>query len=162
MRKACIYPGTFDPITNGHIDIIKRALRFFDKVVVAVAINYSKKPFFDIEKRLEMVKISTSNLGNVEVKSFDNLLVDFCKNEKVATVIRGLRAVSDFEYELQMGYANASLWEEFETVYLMPTLQNAFISSSVVRSIAYYGGDVSHLVPKEILDYIKGVNASNI
>ncbi|NLK67054.1 MAG: pantetheine-phosphate adenylyltransferase [Campylobacteraceae bacterium] len=162
MRIACIYPGTFDPITNGHIDVIKRALRFFDKVVVAIAQNDSKKPFFSIEKRLEMVRLATESLGNVEVKSFDNLLIDFAKNEGIATVIRGLRAVSDFEYELQMGYANASLWDEFETVYLMPTLQNAFISSSVVRSIAYYGGDVSHLVPKEILEYLKEMNASNI
>lgn len=163
MRKACIYPGTFDPITNGHIDVIKRALRFFDKVVVAVALNDSKKPFFSIDKRLEMVKLATSNLcETIEVKSFNNLLIDFAKEEKIATVIRGLRAVSDFEYELQMGYANASLWDKFETVYLMPTLENAFISSSVVRSIAYHGGDVSHLVPKEILEFLKEINASNI
>lgn len=162
MRKACIYPGTFDPITNGHIDVIKRALRFFDKVVVAIAPNDVKKPFFDIEKRLEMVKLSTTNLGDVEVKSFDSLLVDFAKKEGIATVIRGLRAVSDFEYELQMGYANASLWDKFETVYLMPTLQNAFISSSIVRSIASHGGDVSHLVPNEILDFLKDFNESKI
>ncbi|QKF64709.1 pantetheine-phosphate adenylyltransferase [Campylobacter corcagiensis] len=162
MRKACIYPGTFDPITNGHIDVIKRALRFFDKVVVAIALNDAKKPFFSIDKRLEMVSLATSNLGDVEVKSFDTLLVDFAKKENIATVIRGLRAVSDFEYELQMGYANSSLWDKFETVYLMPTLQNAFISSSVVRSIAYHSGDVSHLVPKEILGYLKEINASHI
>lgn len=162
LRRACIYPGTFDPITNGHIDVIKRALRFFDKVVVAVALNDAKKPSFNIEKRLKMVKAATINLGNVEVVSFENLLVDFAKEQKIATVIRGLRAVSDFEYELQMGYANSSLWNEFETVYLMPTLQNAFISSSVVRSIFYHKGDISHLVPKEILDILKDEDASDI
>ena len=162
MRRACIYPGTFDPITNGHIDVIKRALRFFDKVVVAVALNDAKKPSFNIEKRLKMVKAATINLGNIEVISFENLLVDFAKEQKISTVIRGLRAVSDFEYELQMGYANSSLWNEFETVYLMPTLQNAFISSSVVRSIFHHKGDISHLVPKEILDILKDENASDI
>lgn len=162
MRKACIYPGTFDPITNGHIDVIKRALRFFDKVIVAIALNDAKKPFFSIDKRLKMAKLATKNLGFVEVKSFDNLLIDFCKEQNIATVIRGLRAVSDFEYELQIGYANSSLWDKFETVYLLPTLENSFISSSVVRSIAYHGGDVSHLVPKEILEYLKEINASHI
>lgn len=162
MRRACIYPGTFDPITNGHIDVIKRALRFFDKVVVAVALNDAKKPSFNIEKRLKMVKAATINLGNVEVVSFENLLVDFAKEQKISTVIRGLRAVSDFEYELQMGYANSSLWNEFETVYLMPTLQNAFINSSVVRSIFHHKGDISHLVPKEILDILKDEDASDI
>lgn len=155
MRRACIYPGTFDPITNGHIDVIKRALRFFDKVVVAVAQNDSKHPCFSIEKRLQMVKAATLNLGNVEVIRFNNLLVDFAKEKKIATVIRGLRAVSDFEYELQMGYANSSLWSEFETVYLMPTLKNAFISSSVVRSIFHHNGNISHLVPNEILKFLK-------
>ncbi|CZE51078.1 pantetheine-phosphate adenylyltransferase [Campylobacter geochelonis] len=162
MRKACIYPGTFDPITNGHLDVIKRALTFFDKVVVAVAINDNKKPYFSIEDRIAMSKNATKNFGNVEVVAFDNLLVDFAKEQGVATVIRGLRAVSDFEYELQIGYANSSLWDKFETVYLMPTLQNAFISSSIVRSIYHYGGDVSHLVPKEILPLLKERYVSNI
>lgn len=151
MRKACIYPGTFDPITNGHLDVIKRARTFFDKVVVAIAVNSEKKPFFDIKHRIEMVKKATAKIDNIEVVSFDNLLINFAKEQKISTIIRGLRAVSDFEYELQMGYANASLWDEFETVYLMPSLNSAFISSSVVRSIFYHGGDISHLVPKEIL-----------
>ncbi|NLY03591.1 MAG: pantetheine-phosphate adenylyltransferase [Campylobacter sp.] len=155
MRKACIYPGTFDPITNGHVDVVKRALRFFDKVIIGVAINESKKPYFSIDERVDMAKLATCELKNVEVIEFSNLLVDFAKEQGISTVIRGLRAVSDFEYELQIGYANASLWDEFETVYLMPTLKNSFISSSIIRSIYHHNGEISHLVPPEILKYLE-------
>ena len=154
--KACIYPGTFDPVTNGHLDVIKRAAKIFDKVIVAVAASESKQPYFSLARRVKMVKISTTDLKNVEVVGFDNLLVDFAKSCGVNVVIRGLRAVSDFEYELQIGYANATLWEELETVYLMPSLKNAFISSSIVRSVLSYDGDVSKLVPGEILETLKG------
>lgn len=154
--KACIYPGTFDPVTNGHLDVIKRAAKIFDKVIVAVAASESKQPYFSLARRVEMVKISTTDLKNVEVVGFNNLLVDFAKNCGVNVVIRGLRAVSDFEYELQIGYANAVLWDELETVYLMPSLQNAFISSSIVRSVLSHKGDVSKLVPSEILETLKG------
>ena len=153
--RKCIYPGTFDPITNGHLDVIKRALGLFDEVIVAVALNESKKPYFSLQSRLEMARVATRGLRGVSVQSFDNFLVDFAKSCGVRFVIRGLRAVSDFEYELQIGYANASLWEEFESVYLMPTLKNAFISSSIVRSVLSHGGDVSHLVPSEILKFLK-------
>ena len=153
--RKCIYPGTFDPITNGHLDIIKRALGLFDEVIIAVALNENKRPHFDLSARLEMVKIATQSLNGVRVQSFDNLLVDFSKSHGANFIIRGLRAVSDFEYELQIGYANASLWEKIESVYLMPTLKNAFISSSIVRSILLHGGDVSHLVPSEILKFLK-------
>ena len=146
-----IYPGTFDPITNGHLDIIKRANKMFDKIVIAVANNKSKKSMFNLTQRVEMVKMAVKNLDNVEVKEFDSLLVDFAKKENSKIIIRGLRAVSDFEYELQMSYANQSLDKEIDTIYLMPTLNNAFISSSIVRNIMSYNGDVSHLVPKEIL-----------
>ncbi|MBO7369475.1 MAG: pantetheine-phosphate adenylyltransferase [Campylobacter sp.] len=155
MMKSCIYPGTFDPITNGHLDIIKRALGIFDKVYVAVAKSESKSPCFDLDFRIKMVKIALKNMPNVEVLGFDNLLVDCAKNLNTKFVIRGLRAVSDFEYELQMGYANNSLWSEFESVYLMPSLKNAFISSSIVRAILRHDGDVSHLVPNEILPFLK-------
>ena len=137
--KKCIYPGTFDPITNGHLDIIKRALGLFDEVIIAVALNENKRPHFDLSERLEMAKIATQSLSGVRVQSFDNLLVDFAKSHGANFIIRGLRAVSDFEYELQIGYANASLWEKIESVYLMPTLKNAFISSSIVRSILLHG-----------------------
>nr|WP_211437438.1 pantetheine-phosphate adenylyltransferase [Campylobacter sp. RM16190] len=158
VKKSCIYPGTFDPITNGHIDVIKRATKIFDKVIVGVAKSESKQPYFDIQKRVEMAKIATANLKNVSVISFDNLLVDFAKSHDINIVIRGLRAVSDFEYELQIGYANATLWDEFETVYLMPSLKNAFISSSIVRSVLRHDGDVSKLVPNEILEILKEKN----
>ncbi|ANE32607.1 phosphopantetheine adenylyltransferase [Campylobacter hyointestinalis] len=156
MNKSCIYPGTFDPITNGHMDVIKRACKVFDKVIVAVALNESKTPYFCYDKRLHLAKIATSSISNVEVMGFDNLLVDFAKSNGINTVVRGLRAVSDFEYELQIGYANASLWSEFETIYFMPSLKNAFISSSIVRSVLTHGGDITNLVPKTVLDNIKG------
>jgi len=154
MRVA-IYPGTFDPITNGHMDVIKRAQKLFDKVLVAVALSEEKRPVFDITTRVEMVQAAIEDMAGVEVEPFDNLLVSFSKEKNIRVMIRGLRAVSDFEFELQMGYANASLWSEIETVYLMPSLKNAFISSSVVRSIAKHGGNVSHLVPPMILPYLK-------
>lgn len=156
MRKV-IYPGTFDPITNGHMDIIKRASSIFDQVVVAVAKSEEKKPMFDIATRVKMAKRATKDLDNVVVKSFDTLLVNFCQKEGSKIIIRGLRAVSDFEYELQIGYANQSLDKEIETLYLMPSLENAFISSSVVRAILKFKGDVSHLVPKDIIPMLESI-----
>ncbi|MDL0088246.1 pantetheine-phosphate adenylyltransferase [Campylobacter gastrosuis] len=162
MLKACIYPGTFDPITNGHVDVIKRASKLFDKVIVAVAKNDNKKPMFELNRRIEMVKIATKNIQNLEVTPFFGLLVDFAKSQGITTTIRGLRAVSDFEYELQIGYANATLWSDFETIYLMPSLENAFISSSIVRSVLSHNGDVSKLVPNEILPFLKSENVYSI
>ncbi|MDR1285247.1 MAG: pantetheine-phosphate adenylyltransferase [Campylobacteraceae bacterium] len=155
MMKTAIYPGTFDPITNGHIDIIKRAKRLFDNVLVAVANSDDKKPMFLLEKRVDMARAATKDIQGVEVEPFSNLLADFAKSKNIRVIIRGLRAVSDFEYELQIGYANSSLNKEIETVYLMPSLENAFISSSVVRSILKHNGNASHLYPKEIEYFIK-------
>jgi pantetheine-phosphate adenylyltransferase len=157
-RLRAIYPGTFDPITNGHLDIIKRACKMFDKIIVAVANNKSKNSMFSLEKRVKMVKIATKDMPKIEVKEFNSLLVDFANKENAKIVIRGLRAVSDFEYELQMSYANQSLDNSIETIFLMPTLNNAFISSSIVRNILAYNGDISHLVPKEIEKLIKENN----
>lgn len=154
MSKV-VYPGTFDPVTKGHLDIIKRASKLFKEVVVAVAKSKDKKPMFSLEKRVAMIKKSTKQFKNVKVISFDTLLVNLCEEEKIDVVIRGLRAVSDFEYELQMGYANQSLKSDLETIYLMPSLDYAFISSSVVRTILKFGGDVSHLVPSEILEDLR-------
>ena len=151
----CIYPGTFDPITNGHIDVIKRARRVFDKVVVAVAKSDSKNPAFSLKERIELAKIATMSIEGVEVLGFDNLLVDFVRAQGTNVVVRGLRAVSDFEYELQIGYANARLMEDFETIYFMPSLQNAFISSSIVRSVLSHDGDISSLVPSSVNEMIQ-------
>lgn len=153
--KTALYPGTFDPITKGHLDIIKRARKLFDKVIVAVANNYEKKPMFNCECRQEMVRKATRKLDNIEVIGFSNLTVDLAKEYDTTILIRGLRAVSDFEYELQLGYLNQSLYDDIETVYLMPRLKNAFISSSSVRALLRYGGDYSHLVPKKVHTMIK-------
>ena len=148
--KRVIYPGTFDPITNGHMDIIVRATHLFDEIVVAVAKSSEKRPMFSHERRIAMAKAACEKIENVTVEGFSSLLVDFCRGMDSKIIIRGLRAVSDFEYELQMGYANASLDPEIETVYLMPSLENAFISSSVVRSILGHGASCAHLLPPKV------------
>ncbi len=149
--KVAIYPGTFDPITLGHFDVIKRALHLFDRVVVAVATSDSKQPLFDIEKRVAMVKASVAHLKNVEVKSFNNLLVNFVKENGSNIIVRGLRNSSDFEYELQLDYVNHSINKEIETVYLMPYLEHTHISSSIVRTLLSFNSDISQMVPKEII-----------
>jgi pantetheine-phosphate adenylyltransferase len=155
--KRAIYPGTFDPITNGHVDIIQRAAEMFDEIVVAVAENKAKKPMFTIEERVAMTKKATKSISNVKVISFHSLLVDLSDELDANIIIRGIRAVSDFEYEFQMGYANSSLKKELETIFLMPSLEYAFISSSIVRSILPFDGKIEHLVPHCILpDILKG------
>jgi len=155
MSKIALYPGTFDPITNGHFDIIKRALKLFDKVIVAVAISKEKIPIFSLDERIIMAKKSLNTLDNVSVVGFDTLTVDLAKKHNASILIRGLRAVSDFEYELQMGYLNNSLDDTIETVYLMPNLQHAFVSSSIVRGLMKYNGKISHLVPQQALKIIE-------
>ncbi len=155
MNKIALYPGTFDPITNGHFDIIKRALNLFDKVIVAVAISKEKIPLFNLQERILMVEKAVSKLDGVKVVGFDNLTVDLAKEYNAKILIRGLRAVSDFEYELQMGYLNNSLDETIETVYLMPNLQHAFVSSSIVRGLMKYDGKISHLIPNEVYKIIE-------
>ncbi len=153
--KIAIYPGTFDPITNGHLDIIKRACKMFDEIIIAVAASDEKKPIFDLDTRIAMIKAVTIDFPKIKVVGFNTLLVDLSNELDANIIIRGLRAVSDFEYELQMGYANSSLKKELETVYLMPSLNNAFISSSVVRSLLKFHGKIDHLVPAEILKQIQ-------
>ena len=153
--KRAVYPGTFDPITLGHLDIISRACNIFDEIVVAVAQNKSKKPMFSFEKRIELVKKAVKDYTKVKVIGFEGLLADLSDELEANTIVRGLRAVSDFEYELQMGYANASLKKDLETIYLMPSLQYAFISSSIVRAILSHNGKIDHLVPESILTDLK-------
>ena len=153
--KRAIYPGTFDPITLGHLDIIKRACKIFDEIIVAVAQNKAKKPMFSFEKRIELVQKATQDFPKIKVVGFEGLLANLSDELEANTIIRGLRAVSDFEYELQMGYANASLKKDLDTIYLMPSLQYAFISSSIVRAILTHGGKIDHLVPATILSDLK-------
>lgn len=154
-QKICVYPGTFDPITNGHLDVIKRAKAIFDVVIVAIAASERKNPMFCLEDRVQMAKITVKEIEGIEVKSFHGLLVDFCNQNGVKTIVRGLRAVSDFEYELQMGYTNSSLDKNLDTVYMMPSLKHAFISSTIVRDILRHNGMISHLVPESIEQMLK-------
>lgn len=157
--KRAIYPGTFDPITNGHVDIIQRASEMFDEIIVAVAENKTKKPIFTVEERVVMSEKATKSISNVKVISFNSLLVNLSDELDANIIIRGIRAVSDFEYEFQMGYANSSLKKEMETIFLMPSLEYAFISSSIVRSLLPFNGKIEHLVPHCILpDILKGKN----
>ncbi|WP_417515675.1 pantetheine-phosphate adenylyltransferase [Marinobacter sp.] len=145
MSKV-IYPGTFDPITNGHTDLIERASRMFDEVVVAVAYNSKKKPLFDVEERCELVRKATPHIPNVTVTGFSYLLADFVRDQGATVIIRGLRAVSDFEYEFQLADMNRRLAPELESVFLTPSNHLSYISSSLIREIASLGGDVSEFV----------------
>ena len=153
-RKIALYPGTFDPITNGHFDVIERALGLFDELIVAVAVSREKRPMFSLQERIKMIEKSTAHLQNVTVVGFDNLTVDLAKEKNATILIRGLRAVSDFEYELQLGYLNKSLDNTIETVYLMPRLNHAFVSSSIVRNLLKFNGKTEHLLPKEVQEMI--------
>ncbi len=155
MKRVALYPGTFDPITNGHFDIIERSLMIFDEVIIAVAKSQEKKPMFSLNERLTMVEEATKELKNVQAIAFDTLTVDLAKKHNAIALIRGLRAVSDFEYELQLGYLNRSLDPNIETIYLMPRLTHAFISSSSVRTLLKFGGKIEHLVPKSVAKFIK-------
>lgn len=155
--KIALYPGTFDPITNGHFDVIERALALFDELIIAVAVSTDKQPMFSLEQRVKMIKESTKELKNIRVVGFENLTVDLAKQNNASVLIRGLRAVSDFEYELQLGYLNNSLDDTIETVYLMPRLKHAFISSSIVRNLLKLNGKTEHLLPKGVENMIRKV-----
>ncbi len=150
-----VYPGTFDPITNGHIDLVERASRLFDRVVVAIASSEKKRPLFSIEERVALAEEVLSHLDNIEVTGFNVLLTDFVTQQGSNCVLRGLRAVADFEYEFQLANMNRAMNPDFESVFLTPAEHLSFISSSLVREIASLGGDVSPFVPPVVVDALK-------
>lgn len=149
MRTA-IYPGSFDPLTNGHLDVVQRATKLFDRVVIAVAKNESKNPLFSLEERVELVTKAVAHLPGVEADAFDGLLVEYVAKQKAQAVVRGLRAVSDFEFEFQMALMNRKLDERIETIFMMPKDTYTFLSSRIVKEIARLGGDVSEFVPVHV------------
>lgn len=150
MKVVALYPGTFDPITCGHTDLIERGARMFDKLIIAVAANPRKQPLFDLEERVHLVRSVLAHIDKVEVHGFDTLLVSFVKQVGAQVIVRGLRAVSDFEYEFQLASMNRRLNSGIETIFLTPAEQHAFISSSLVREVARLGGDVSAFVHTEV------------
>ena len=150
MKVTAIYPGTFDPLTNGHIDLIERGTRMFDKLIVGVAANPGKRPLFSLEERVGLTRAVLSHIDNVEIHGFDSLLVNFAQGVGASVIMRGLRAVSDFEYEFQLASMNRRLQPEIETTFLTPSEQYAFISSSLVREVSKLGGDISAFVPPEV------------
>ena len=150
-KTRVIYPGTFDPITNGHVDLVTRAAKMFDEVVVAIAIGHHKNPVFTLDERVTLAKESLKHLPNVEFAGFDGLLVNFFHEQKATAVLRGLRAVSDFEYEFQLANMNRQLDSKFEAVFLTPSEQYSFISSTLVREIARLKGDVTKFVPPAVV-----------
>ena len=149
MNKA-IYPGSFDPVTLGHLDIIERTSKMFDRVIIGVLNNKSKSPLFSVEERVNMLKEVTANLPNVEVQSFEGLLIDFVRKNDARVIVRGLRAITDFEYELQMAQTNHKLASDVETVFLTTNLQYSYLSSTTVKEVAAFGGDISQFVPEYI------------
>jgi len=154
MRTA-IYPGTFDPITNGHMDILKRALSLFDRVIITIARNSAKNPLFSEEERLTMIRQSVKGLKGVQIDCFDGLLVDYARKKKATAVVRGLRAISDFEYELQMALMNRKLDEDLVTVFLMPNEKYTYLNSSIVREIARHRGNIREFVQPHVLQALE-------
>ena len=154
-KSIALYPGTFDPVTFGHIDIMRRALKIFDQLAVAVALNPNKGPLFSLDSRVEFIKEATKNLKNIEVVPFNNLLISLAHSKKATVVIKGLRAISDFEFELQMGLMNRTLDEKIETLFMIPSQEFSFLSSNLVKETARHGGDVSKLVPKNVFKELK-------
>lgn len=155
MKNIAVYAGTFDPITFGHIDVICRAANLFDQVVVGIAVNFNKKPLFSLDERIDLTKNALQNLHNVSVDGFNTLLINFAKLKKAQVILRGLRTVTDFDYEFQLGSMNRQMDPQIETLFLMPSEKYMYISSSLVREIAMLGGDVSNFVPEQIVAALK-------
>ena len=155
MLKTAIYPGTFDPVTNGHIDLMERALKIFDRLIVAVAVNDRKTPLFTLEERVELLKKCVPRSSKIKITSFDGLLVDYARSQKATALVRGLRAVSDFEYEFQMALMNRKLDRNIETIYLMPSEQYTCLNSGLVKEVARMGGRLDGLVPVPVSQMLK-------
>lgn len=154
MTRA-IYPGSFDPVTNGHLDVIRRAANLFDELYIGVLVNSAKNPLFSIKDRVSMLEEELKEYPNVRVVSFDGLLVDYCKNHEISTIVRGLRAITDFEYELQIAQTNRVMAPQVDTIFLTTCLEYAYLSSSIVKEIASYGGDISKTVPPLVAERVK-------
>ncbi|MDP7417727.1 MAG: pantetheine-phosphate adenylyltransferase [Desulfobacterales bacterium] len=155
MGTIAIYPGSFDPVTNGHLDMIERGLKLFDRIIVAILINLDKDSLFSLEERTEMLEISLKRFSNIEVDTFDGLLVDYAAKRNVHAILRGLRALSDFEYEFQMAMMNRRLNREIQSVFLMTGLRWIFTSSSIIKEAAKFGGDISDMVPQLVYEKLK-------
>ncbi len=153
--KIAVYPGSFDPVTNGHVDIVERAAKIFDLVYVAIIANPEKTPYFDIDERKEMLRAAVRHIKKAKVDSFNGLLVDYAASKRACSIVRGLRAVSDFDYEFQMALTNLRMCPEIETIFIMTDYKYSYLSSSLVKQIASLGGNVSGLVPKTVLNKLK-------
>lgn len=150
MKSIAIYPGTFDPITNGHLDLIKRALRIFDEVIIAVAPSQKKQPLFTIQERLDLIHSAVKGLKRARIEAFNSLLVDYVRKRKGNAILRGLRAMSDFEYEFQLAHMNRRLNTNIETVFMMPSEEYSYLTSTIIKEVAFFGGSVKGLVPREV------------
>ena len=154
-NSIAVYPGSFDPLTNGHLDIIARGCRLFDQLIVAVLVNFQKQPLFEVPERLEMIRETTAHLSNVQVDSFEGLLVEYAAQQNAGVILRGVRAISDYEMELQMALLNRRMRPQMETVFLMASEENSFISSRMVKEIFRLGGDVTGFVPEVVANYLR-------
>ncbi len=157
-KRIAIYPGTFDPITYGHLDVLERAARLFDEVIISVSESSAKKTLFGVDERVDLIKKVIKGIKNTETESFKGLLVNYAKSKNAKVIIRGLRAISDFEYEFQMALTNRKIAPDIETVFLMPHEKFSYISSSLVREIVFLGGDISSFVPPEVAESIKKIS----
>lgn len=156
-KTKAVYPGSFDPLTNGHLDIIERASALYDEITVALLINTSKKGLLSFEERLELLKAEIARFKNVKVDFFGGLLVEYCREKNIKVIVRGLRAVSDYEYEMQIAQMNRNLNDQVETVFLMTNTKYSFLSSSIVKEVAKFGGDISEIVPKSVEDKLRDI-----